>query len=197
MTPISRPTPGGYYGNDTRTEAEDEEVRVDQDGGPEATAVMPNLHRGETSTNVLASHASRTQFMVLIVATQAVRIFTFGAGVSSGLSVATSIHNHSQHSTQVTPPGDSASIAAQAAWITASYPLTNGTFVLMGGRLGAVYGHRLILALGCAWWVIWHFGCGFATNTVVLCIMRGLASVSSALMVPNSVALLGLTFPPG
>jgi MFS family permease len=73
--------------------------------------------------------------MVFLVLTQLVQMIHFGAGINSSLSIAKSL----------------GASPIQATWIAASYPLTQGTFVLIGGRLGAVYGHKNILAAGCAW----------------------------------------------
>lgn len=49
----------------------------------------------------------------------------------------------------------------QANWIAAAYPLTQGTFVLVSGRLGAVYGHKNVLLWGGAWFVVWSVVNGF------------------------------------
>jgi len=143
------------------------------------------------------SQARKNVFMVFIVLTQLVQMIPFGAGINTGLSIATSLHFHDQHSTQVIPDSLKASLSADGAWIAASYPLTQGTFVLIGGRLGAVYGHKRLLIVGCAWWVIWSLGTGFANNLVALCFMRGLTGMGGGIMVPNAVALLGINFPPG
>jgi len=67
----------------------------------------------------------------------------------------------------------------------------------LGGRLGAVFGHKLVFSAGCAWWVLWALCGGFATNLVSMCFMRGLCGIGGGLMVPNIVALLGITFSPG
>jgi MFS family permease len=67
----------------------------------------------------------------------------------------------------------------------------------MGGRLGAVYSHKNILAVGCVWWVIWSLGSGFSNNIIALSFMRGLTGIGGGLLTPNAVALLGINFPPG
>lgn len=66
-----------------------------------------------------------------------------------------------------------------------------------GGRLGAVAGHKKIFSLGCMWWTIWALGGGFSDNLIAVCLMRGLCGIGGGLMIPNIVALLGITFPPG
>jgi MFS family permease len=77
--------------------------------------------------------------------------YPFGLGIGSSLSIANSLHNNSQHSTQVIAVPDLAQFEADGGWIAASYPLTSGTFVLIVGRLGEVYGHKIMLAAGSIW----------------------------------------------
>lgn len=67
----------------------------------------------------------------------------------------------------------------------------------IGGRLGAVFGHKVMFTVGCTWWVLWALCGGFSNNLVSMCITRGLCGIGGCLMVPNIVALLGITFPPG
>jgi MFS family permease len=67
----------------------------------------------------------------------------------------------------------------------------------MGGRLGAVYGHKNILLLAGVWWVIFHLVTGFMRNLIAFTVMRGLTGMGGAFMVPNAIALLTTTFPPG
>jgi MFS family permease len=127
------------------------------------------------------NQAQKNILMVFVVLTQLVQMIPFGAGINSSLSIAKSLGASS----------------IQATWIAASYPLTQGTFVLMGGRLGAVYSHKNILAVGCVWWVIWSLGSGFANNIIALSFVRGLTGIRGGLLTPNAVALLGINFRPG
>jgi MFS family permease len=75
--------------------------------------------------------------------------------------------------------------------------MTQGAFVLAGGRVGDVFGHKNVLLGGAGWWVIWSLASGFAHTIAVLALFRGLSGIGAALIVPNAVALLGHTFPPG
>ncbi|KAL6903890.1 MFS general substrate transporter [Trichoderma evansii] len=87
---------------------------------------------------------------------------------------------------------------AQAAWIASSYPLTQGTCVLVSGRLGAVFGHKNLLTIECTWWVFWNMATAAYGGTIIsVSIMRALAGIGGGLIVPNAVALLTITFPPG
>jgi MFS family permease len=75
--------------------------------------------------------------------------------------------------------------------------LTQGAFVLAGGRIGSMFGHKRTLICAGAWWVLWHLVSGFMRNIIGLSFCRGLAGAGGAFMVPNSVALLAINIPPG
>ncbi|KAK2015088.1 MFS general substrate transporter [Colletotrichum eremochloae] len=105
----------------------------------------------------------------------------YGAGINSALVIGEQLG--------VTP--------GQSAWIVASYPLTQGTFVLMGGRVGAIYGHKNAVAIAGVWWVVWTLISGFMKSVISLSVMRALSGVGGAFIVPNAIALLTITFPPG
>lgn len=79
----------------------------------------------------------------------------------------------------------------------AMFRLTQGAFVLMGGRLGAVYGHKNTVVAAGIFWVIFHLVSGFMKSVITLSVMRGLSGIGGALIVPNAIALLTITFPPG
>ncbi|KAE9374123.1 major facilitator superfamily MFS-1 [Stipitochalara longipes BDJ] len=85
----------------------------------------------------------------------------------------------------------------QANWIAAAYPLTQGTFVLISGRLGSVYGHKNILLLGAAWFSLWTSINGFIPSFAAFVAIRALSGIGGALMMPNVVALISSTCPPG
>jgi MFS family permease len=76
--------------------------------------------------------------------------------------------------------------------------LTQGAFVLVSGRIGAVYGHKTILLLGGAWWILWTLINGFCTESIIsFAIARALSGIGAAIVMPNVVAEIGITFPPG
>jgi MFS family permease len=130
----------------------------------------------KTLTGLRASY-----FILFIVLAQLIQLVQFGAGINIALVVAPKL----------------GASAAQGVWIAASYPLTQGSFVLIGGTLGAVYGHRNLFAVGAAWWVFWTLATGLADDIIAMAFMRGLAGMGGGVMTPNAVALLGITFPPG
>ncbi|KAL3490230.1 MFS general substrate transporter [Aspergillus germanicus] len=85
----------------------------------------------------------------------------------------------------------------KANWAAASYPLTQGTFVLISGRLGAVYGHRHVLIAGAIWFTIFTLATGFCGTFVTFNAMRALSGIGGALIMPNAVALISTAIPPG
>lgn len=129
-------------------------------------------------------HAPKRQIAIVVFVSlaQAVQMYPYGAGVASAFSVATSFLNDTERSTQVVPLGAEARISADAAWVAASYPLTQGTFVLMGGRLGEVLGHKKVLMVACTWWLIWTLVCGFAPNLISLCVFRALSGIGGGMI---------------
>ena len=76
--------------------------------------------------------------------------------------------------------------------------LTHGAFVLISGRIGAVYGHKNVVLVGGAWWVVWSVVNGFCTRSLVtFAIARAFAGIGAAFVMPNIVAIIGITFAPG
>ncbi|KGO42788.1 Major facilitator superfamily domain, general substrate transporter [Penicillium expansum] len=84
-----------------------------------------------------------------------------------------------------------------ASWIAASYALTQGTFVLVSGRLGDVYGHRELVLAGGAWLTICTLASAFCSNFFAFVTMRALAGFGGALIMPNAVAMISSTNAPG
>ncbi|KAK3054335.1 hypothetical protein LTR09_004603 [Extremus antarcticus] len=116
-----------------------------------------------------------------IVLPQLVQMIPYGSGINAGLEIGKRLG--------ATP--------AESTWIVASYPLTQGAFVLMGGRIGAVYGHKNTVVVAGAFWVLFHLISGFMKSVVTLSLMRGLSGIGGAFIVPNAIALLTVTFLPG
>ncbi len=75
--------------------------------------------------------------------------------------------------------------------------LTQGTFVLISGRLGAIYGHQKMLLIGGFFLSLCTILNGFATNFEMFIALRALAGIGGGLLMPNAVALLMMMSPPG
>ncbi len=79
-------------------------------------------------------------------------------------------------------------------WIVDAYALTLAAFLLTGGSLADMYGRRLMYLVGLAVFTISSVLCGFAANTIMLILSRGLQGVGGAVMFAVSLALLADAF---
>ncbi|KAL2063269.1 hypothetical protein VTL71DRAFT_5074 [Oculimacula yallundae] len=89
----------------------------------------------------------------------------------------------------------------QMSWFPAAYSLTVGTFILIAGRLGDIYGHKRLFTLGWIWYGIWSLLAGFAVyvprphpTPVFFDICRGMQGIGPAFLLPNALAILGRTY---
>ncbi|GAA6042943.1 hypothetical protein JCM8097_000011 [Rhodosporidiobolus ruineniae] len=85
----------------------------------------------------------------------------------------------------------------QYAWMNASYALTAGLFVILGGRLGDKYSAKLIFLSGYFLLFAFNLGLGFVSAAIPFDVLRALAGIGSAFIVPNAVALLARQYEPG
>lgn len=84
-------------------------------------------------------------------------------------------------------------------WYAAGYSLTVGTFILIAGRLGDVYGHRLMFVIGFSWFGLWSLLAGFSvwSNQFFFYFCRAFQGIGPALLLPNAIAILGRTYQRG
>ncbi|KZF21109.1 MFS general substrate transporter [Xylona heveae TC161] len=85
------------------------------------------------------------------------------------------------------------------SWFSASYSLTVGTFILIAGRLGDMYGHRLMFCSGFIWFALWSLIAGLSVYSghVLFNFCRAMQGIGPAFILPNGLALLGRFYPPG
>lgn len=85
------------------------------------------------------------------------------------------------------------------AWAAAAYSLTIGTFILVAGRLGDVYGHRLMFIIGFSWFGLWSLLTGFSvwSNQIFFDCARAFQGIGPALLLPNAIAIMGRAYEPG
>ncbi|CAK9436841.1 uncharacterized protein LODBEIA_P13630 [Lodderomyces beijingensis] len=86
----------------------------------------------------------------------------------------------------------------EVSWFSAAFSLTVGTFIMVSGRLGDMYGYKTLYIIGYIWFAVFSLLCGFAGMTksvVFFTAMRGLQGVGPAIMMPNSQALIGNFYP--
>ncbi|KUI72122.1 hypothetical protein VM1G_07634 [Cytospora mali] len=85
----------------------------------------------------------------------------------------------------------------EANWMPASYSLTQSTFVLVSGRLGAVYGHQQILLLGGVIIAVFSLINTFTPTYNSFVAVRALTGIGGGLIMPNAVAMITIMVPPG
>ncbi len=84
--------------------------------------------------------------------------------------------------------------AAQLQWIVNAYLLPLSALLLLGGALGDRFGRRAILTAGIALFAIGSALCGAAPSLNWLLAARVFQGSGAALLLPNSLAILGNTF---
>jgi EmrB/QacA subfamily drug resistance transporter len=84
--------------------------------------------------------------------------------------------------------------AATIEWIVAGYGLTYAAGLIIGGRLGDLYGRRRIFALGLAVFTFASAGCGWAPDAALLIVTRAAQGAGAALLAPQVLAIIGVTY---
>ena len=85
---------------------------------------------------------------------------------------------------------------ASQQWVSNSYLLLLGSFILIGGSPGDLYGERLVFGTGVAAFGVCSLGCAVAPNVGTLIAARALQGVAGALVTPSSLAIIVAAFPP-
>src|ERR671918_410419 len=80
------------------------------------------------------------------------------------------------------------------AWVVNAYLLTFGGFLLLGGRLGDLFGHRRLFLSGIALFTAASLACGLATSQAFLVIARAVQGVGGAVVSAVALSLLMTLF---
>ena len=75
-------------------------------------------------------------------------------------------------------------------WVVNAYMLTFGGFLLLGGRLGDLYGHRKVFLLGITLFTIASMACGLANTRVLLVAARAVQGLGGAVVSAVSLSLI-------
>ena len=84
--------------------------------------------------------------------------------------------------------------AGDLQWVINAYLLPLSALLLLGGAAGDRYGHARLLIIGTALFGAASVGCAFAPTLEWLLAARGLQGIGAALLMPNSLAILGARF---
>ncbi|MFJ2738854.1 MFS transporter [Streptomyces sp. NPDC087440] len=82
-------------------------------------------------------------------------------------------------------------------WVVVGYTITGGGLLMLGGRLGDVFGRRRVLLCGTALFGAASLLAGLAPSFGVLVLARLLQGVGEAVALPAAMAVIVLLFPEG
>ncbi|GIH06972.1 MFS transporter [Rhizocola hellebori] len=83
----------------------------------------------------------------------------------------------------------------QILWILNAYTLTYAALLITGGRLGDLYGPKRLFMVGLALFTLASAACGLAQTPAQLVATRVLQGIGGALLTPQTLAILTMTFP--
>jgi EmrB/QacA subfamily drug resistance transporter len=76
------------------------------------------------------------------------------------------------------------------AWVVNAYMLTFGGFLLLGGRLGDLYGHRRLFLIGIALFTLASLACGLSTTQGFLLAARAVQGLAGAVVTSVALSLI-------
>src|SRR6188472_3979370 len=80
------------------------------------------------------------------------------------------------------------------AWVVNAYLLTFGGFLLLGGRLGDLYGHRKLFLIGISLFTLSSLACGLATTQGLLVAARAVQGLGGAVVSAVAFSLIMVLF---
>jgi len=80
--------------------------------------------------------------------------------------------------------------ATSLAWVVNAYMLTYGGFLLLGGRLGDLYGHRRLFLTGIVVFTLASLACGLSTTQAALVIARCVQGLGGAVVTAVGLSLI-------
>ncbi len=84
--------------------------------------------------------------------------------------------------------------ASDLQWIVNAYLLPLSALLLFGGAAGDRFGRKLLLILGTALFAVFSIVCAVAPNLSWLLLGRTVQGIGAAILMPNSLAILGASF---
>lgn len=81
-------------------------------------------------------------------------------------------------------------------WVVEAYALLLAAFLLAGGSLGDRYDRRVVFVIGVALFCLASVWCGLSPGIGQLITARAFQGLGGALLVPNSLAMISVAYPP-
>ncbi|RMI38642.1 MFS transporter [Streptomyces triticirhizae] len=91
---------------------------------------------------------------------------------------------------------DLSSSVSELQWMVNAYTLGFGGLLLLAGGLADRFGRKLLLLLGLTLFLLFSVGATFAANPAQLIAFRAGMGISSALIMPTTLAIIKNVFPP-
>ena len=82
-------------------------------------------------------------------------------------------------------------------WVLTGYAVMCGGFMLLGGRMGDIWGRRRMLTLGMALFTLASIWAGLAGYGSQLILARGFQGIGAAIMIPSVLSLFTIIFSEG
>ena len=83
---------------------------------------------------------------------------------------------------------------SELEWVVTAYALTFAVLLLTGGKLGDLFGRRLIFTIGLVVFTASSLACGLSSSATELIGARAVQGVGSALMMPATLSIITATF---
>src|SRR2546421_2015526 len=83
---------------------------------------------------------------------------------------------------------------SELEWVVTAYALTFAVLLLTGGKLGDLYGRRLIFTIGLVVFTLSSLACGLSSSAPELIGARAVQGVGAALMMPATLSIISATF---
>jgi MFS family permease len=156
---------------------------------PEPKEESPSLYPTQSHIQPPRSLLQEACFVGILCMAQLMTQASLGQAIAPLHIIGSSFHT--------TNPG-------QLSWFPAAYSLTVGTFILIAGRLGDLYGHKKFFVAGFVWYGIWSLIAGFSVyaasskhGIIFFDVCRALQGIGPAFLLPNALAILGRTYEQG
>ena len=79
-------------------------------------------------------------------------------------------------------------------WVIAGYGLAFAAFLITAGRLGDLYGRRLVYMVGLGLFTLTSLACGLAPSPTALVIARVAQGASAAILMPQVLSTIAVTY---